>query len=1194
MKKLLKYISAFLLILVGIIVILLLIVSPIAKYEINKNCVQWTGRHISVGRVSLNPLTGSVFIKDLKIYEADSTTVFFDCHDIYIKVNLKKLLSSNYEIEEIKIDKPEISIVQNGNKFNFDDLIKRFASDTTKKAAPKKNTDLVYDIKNVIITNGNITYNNVPVHNIFSIHELNFKLPEISSDIAKAKVHVDFNYGTGGSFNIDLEADTKTLAYDLSLDIDKYDMSQYYAPLNAFMKISSLSGQFNTKLRMHGKFNKPEEFSLVCSLNIKDFEIKDMVKRKIFALHEFSTTIDTINVKQNLFVFRSIILDKPYIAYDILAKGSNISQAMVEHETREVVDTASGKTKRDYSNIFALIQSSLQSSAIDFLSANYHADSIAIRNGEFIFNDLTSDHRFHCTVSGINMLTDEIGPNNKEVLFHLSALLDDTGKLAMKANLTYNLKKKLFSYKILELAVPDLSPVTKYVLEKNSVKWTGRRITTGGIKLDPLNGSLSIKNIKIYEADSTNVFFDCHDVFVKVNLTKMTDNVYEVDNINIDNPEISIIQNGNYFNFDDLAKRYTPDTAQQSPQSNSPGVHYDIKNISITNGNITYNNAPIHNVFKIHELNLNVPEVSWNNPQTNVHMDFNYGTSGSFATDITANRTTSRYTISLSIDNYDLSQYYAPVNSFISISSLKGQLSTKLRMHGKFHNPSQVSGTGYVHVNNFEIQDTNKQKVFALGELALDIDTINVKHGIFYLNNVLLDKPFIRFDYLPNGNNISQMIKSHSSTSPVKDTSTGEYKPDYSNIFTMISSSIKLMAIDFVNTNYHTDSVIVRNGQFLFSDYTLNTPFHCNISELNATTDKISSTKKSLQFNISSKFNDTARIVMSANMSLDMKNMVMNYNVSNFRLSDINPYSEYYVGVPFIDGYMNYQSTDSVVNRFLVSTNIIHISGIKAGKKVETKATYNLPVRTAIALMKDEKGNIDLNLPASGNLDDPNYKIGKLVGRMLKDVVVKTAESPFRLLSKLIDRDPEDMKQFVADYVQEKLNEKQFSKLESIYKVLDKKKDLIVEIDQVTDSVQEKDELALFMAKKKYHDETSHIVNDSLLTRRKKRKELRKEDKIAATDTLFDNYLNQKLHYTGNELITIEDKCIKLIGDSLLNKQVHDMMEGRNKQIVEYLINKKSMHPERVKVVFSKDSTKIGNVAQPEFDIKYTVEEDSH
>src|SRR5581483_150618 len=132
MKKLRKYISVFLLILVGLIVVLLLIISPIARYEVNKNCVQWTGRHITVGSVNLNPLNGSVFIKDLKIYEAESTTVFFECHDIYVKLSLKKALANNYAIEEIRIDKPEISIVQNGNKFNFDDLLKRFASDSSK------------------------------------------------------------------------------------------------------------------------------------------------------------------------------------------------------------------------------------------------------------------------------------------------------------------------------------------------------------------------------------------------------------------------------------------------------------------------------------------------------------------------------------------------------------------------------------------------------------------------------------------------------------------------------------------------------------------------------------------------------------------------------------------------------------------------------------------------------------------------------------------------------------------------------------------------------------------------------------------------------------------------------------------------------------------------------------------------------
>ncbi len=205
---------------------------------------------------------------------------------------------------------------------------------------------------------------------------------------------------------------------------------------------------------------------------------------------------------------------------------------------------------------------------------------------------------------------------------------------------------------------------------------------------------------------------------------------------------------------------------------------------------------------------------------------------------------------------------------------------------------------------------------------------------------------------------------------------------------------------------------------------------------------------------------------MTADMGLDLKNMLLKYEVSNLRISDFNPYSEYYVGTP-LEGYLNYKSVDSVVNRNLKSSNVIHMAGVNAGSKSENKPVYKIPIRLALSLLKDEKDNIDIKIPANGNLDDPNYKIGPLVGRILTDVIVKTAESPFRVLAKLFDnKDPEDMKQFKFEYLQDEFSEKQLRKLDDVYKVLEKKKDLQVELTQVIDSVEEKDELALSLAKR--------------------------------------------------------------------------------------------------------------------------------
>lgn len=1191
MKKSFKILLGIILFLAICIGALFYFISPIAKYVVEKNSINWTGRKITISKLKIHPFDGAIYIKDIKIYEANSDSTFFSCHDVYLKVSLGKILAKEYEIDEIKIDQPEISISQNGNKFNFDDLLKRFLPGPDKnKDTTVKAPDTHYYVTKVIINNGNITYNNVPIHNIIRVHNINFNLPEISWNKPESNLHLDFEYGTGGFFNIDLKANRKTFDYSLALSIDTYDLSQYYAPLKNYVRISSLSGSLTSKLNMSGKFNNPKEFSLSGFLNINKVEVKDPEQKKLFALGELSISVDTINVKKSQYIFHHIFVDKLYMILNEHDKGTNFSEIIKQEAVREqkAKDSVRGKSKVDYSNIITLVSSSISAMAVNFLSSNYHTDSLALRKGEFVFNDNTMANRFHYVVSNINIATDEIGPKNKSVLFKASATLNDTGKFDMAANLNFDLKKKTFNYKITTLGLKHISPIAKYLIEKYDVKYLGREVAIKGIKINALDGSVKIKGLKIYEANSDKVFLGCNTVFVKVDLPKLFNGTYAIDSVLFDQPEISIMQDGNKFNFDDLKARFKSTDTTQDTTPSKP-IPYEVDNVIINKGHVVYNNVPIHNVFNLHDINFNLPQLIWNNPQTNAHLDFQYGTGGFFNIDMGANLNTKAYSLALEIDDYDISQYYAPVNSFLAISSLKGKLNTKLNIYGNFNDPKDFSTLGFIRVNDFELNDTNKQKVFGMGELYVDIDTVNVKHNIYSINNILMDKPFIRFDYYTAGNNISNMIKYTSPPGPVTDNNTGEVKPDFSNLFTLISSSIKMMAVDFFTTDYHTDSITIRNGQLLFSDYTLNRPFHYNVSKLNLVTDEISAKSKNIVFNASATLADTGKATMYADISIDLKNMLINYNITNFRLTDINPYMEYYVATPFTDGYMNYQSTDSVINRNLKSTNIIHINHIEVGKKMQTKSEYNVPMKLAIGLLKDDKGNIDLNLPANGNLDDPNYKVGKIIWPMLTDLIKKTAESPVKILAKIFSKNPEDISQLEFEYMQEKFAEKQKRKLEDVSKVLEKKKELQVEITQIIDSLEEKDELAISLAKQKYFDETNHTVNDSLLTRHKRKKVAKAENKIAAQDTLFEKYLNKKLNLTGNELITLEEKCIRLTGDSILNMQVHRIMEARNQEIMDYLINKKSIAKDRVKVVINKNTSQLNNSDQPQFKINYSA-----
>src|ERR1700733_7429145 len=88
-------------ILIGIFILVILFISPIAKYVIEKYSVKWTGRQIKMDWAYVNPFTGYAHLSNLKIYEANSDSIFISSEGFSIGMNLRKLLSKEYEITSI-------------------------------------------------------------------------------------------------------------------------------------------------------------------------------------------------------------------------------------------------------------------------------------------------------------------------------------------------------------------------------------------------------------------------------------------------------------------------------------------------------------------------------------------------------------------------------------------------------------------------------------------------------------------------------------------------------------------------------------------------------------------------------------------------------------------------------------------------------------------------------------------------------------------------------------------------------------------------------------------------------------------------------------------------------------------------------------------------------------------------------------
>ena len=127
---------------------------------------------------------------------------------------------------------------------------------------------------------------------------------------------------------------------------------------------------------------------------------------------------------------------------------------------------------------------------------------------------------------------------------------------------------------------------------------------------------------------------------------------------------------------------------------------------------------------------------------------------------------------------------------------------------------------------------------------------------------------------------------------------------------------------------------------------------------------------------------------------VDIKAKADGYQMINF-----SPYSAKYLGYPITMGTLKLDVHYLVQNSQLTATNHLFISRLSLGDKVPSPSAKDLPIGLAVALLKNQRGEIDITLPVSGSLNDPKFSLGALFWQALKDMTLKIVESPFSILA---------------------------------------------------------------------------------------------------------------------------------------------------------------------------------------------------
>jgi hypothetical protein len=204
--------------------------------------------------------------------------------------------------------------------------------------------------------------------------------------------------------------------------------------------------------------------------------------------------------------------------------------------------------------------------------------------------------------------------------------------------------------------------------------------------------------------------------------------------------------------------------------------------------------------------------------------------------------------------------------------------------------------------------------------------------------------------------------------------------------------------------------ILLHAGAANFSDLSLQPNFATGIQSIEGTVTGLSSKPNSrAKVDIHGAVDQFSPVAITGEVNVLSAALYTDLNLSfrNMELSTFNPYSGKFAGYNITKGKLTTELHYKVDGRKLDAQHHIIVDQLEFGDKTESKDAVSLPIKLAVALLKDRNGVIDLNIPVNGTLDDPKFRLGPLIWKVFVNILEKAVTAPFALLGSLFGGGPD-------------------------------------------------------------------------------------------------------------------------------------------------------------------------------------------
>lgn len=498
--------------------------------------------------------------------------------------------------------------------------------------------------------------------------------------------------------------------------------------------------------------------------------------------------------------------------------------------------------------------------------------------------------------------------------------------------------------------------------------------------------------------------------------------------------------------------------------------------------------------------------------------------------------------------NLQLARSY--VEPLVRIQLRSGLLDSDLKLQLRGASPLDIGVTGDASVSQLHVVDAARKRDLLKWQ-TLQLAGIDYQGDSLGIERISLQRPYVRFI-------INENLTTNFSDLVVK-------QPGQPEQNTQVASKPP-MAL-------RIGGISVRDGSANFADFSLTPNFATAMGQLNGQIGTIDNQRPLVaDVDISGRVDRYAPVTIKGGLTPfdPLNSLDIATRFRNVELTTLTPYSGKFAGYRIRKGRMNLDLEYRIQQGQLNAQNKLLLEGLQLGEKVDSPDAVDLPVRLAVALLKDTKGNIDLSLPVSGDLNDPQFSVMPIVWQTLRNLLLRATQAPFKFIAGLVSGNDQDISQVSFAAGSAELDGAAQSALDTLAQALQERPALILEIEGLSAIKQDGPPLAVERLEAEYQRLQYQILQNSGKKLPADPSELivDEDDKRVLLEAIYRSQLKQQPPAEWAELDK-EERAVKLRqavlehwrGSELMLRRLAQLRAGNIKG---YLIERAGLEAERV------------------------------